>query len=643
VADGRRNWLDEGRRRHREGDFEAALRAYDRCLRARPGQPDVCLLAAMAATQSGRLPEAERYARLAFENRPDARSGMALGQVLLESGEYEEAAACFERATGDPAVATDAHYRRGQALRRLGRRRQAVAALEAAVLGAEEHAAAWNELGVARLELGEPRLAVEAFRRSLAARPGHAAVLANLASAAFRIGDMETAGEAVHAALDVDPGQVTALSMLGMLERARGRLEAAREAFERCVAVDPRSEVAWTGLAGVRQAAGDLEGAGEAYDRALALAPRYPDAVVGKAEWLEWQGLYQDGLDLLREASPDSAGAELVAGRLLRRIGRPGEARRRLEAAVPAGDLDGPLRRQFCFSLGDVCDAEGDFRAAWDWYAEGNRLTPATYDPLANAERLCRFNRVAGRDVDPGQGTGIVFVVGMPRSGTTLAEQILARHPRVHAAGELPHIGRLAEEILAASTRGGGIDDTDWGDVGRRYVESLPVIPGDGRAVTDKMPLNFRYLGVIRAALPGARVVHCRRDPRDTALSCFFTDFIDPALGFATRLDWLADYIGAYLRHAATWTPRFGNRIFDLEYASLVGEPQRVIGSLLEFLDLPWDDACLDFHEGDRIAATASHAQVRKPLYRTSLGRWKLYARQLEPLLDRLAATADGG
>lgn len=637
MGRGAGDWLADGRRFHRAGDFDAALREYDRCLKASPGHPDVCLLAAMAASQAGRTRDAERYARRAFESRPDARSGMALGQILLQSGDFEEAAACFEKATSDPAIAVDAHFRRGQALRRLGRNGQAAVAFEAAVLGAETHAPAWNELGIARLDLGEPRLAVEAFRRSLDARPSNAAVLSNLAAAAFRIGDVDTADEAVRNALDLEPDQAGALSMLGALERSRGRLEAARAAYERCVETDPESAAAWTGLAGTRQAAGDLDGAGRAYEHALELVPGYPDAVAGKAEWFEWQGQYEAGIDFLSRAGGQSRspGIELVAGRLLRRLGRAEEARQRLEAAVPAGDLDGPLRRQFCFSLGDVCDAAGDFRAAWDWYAQGNRLTRATWDPQAMSERLARLGQVAGHDVDPDQGRGVVFIVGMPRSGTTLVEQILASHPRVHAAGELPYLGRLAEEVLAGANVDPG-SAADWEAIGQRYVDALPVLPGEQQYVTDKMPLNFQYLAVIRAALPAARVVHCRRDPRDTALSCFFTDFIDPELGFATRLDWLGEFIGAYGRQMESWSARLGERMFGLDYADLVSEPKSAIGDLLGFLGLPWDDACLDFHESDRVAATASHAQVRKPVYRTSLGRWRSYARQLEPLLERL-------
>jgi hypothetical protein len=153
--------------------------------------------------------------------------------------------------------------------------------------------------------------------------------------------------------------------------------------------------------------------------------------------------------------------------------------------------------------------------------------------------------------------------------------------------------------------------------------------------VTDKMPLNFRYHALIDAALPGARVVHCRRDLRDVAVSCFATDFIDPALAFATRLDWLGQYIRFYEDVMAAWPAR--GRL-KLDYARLVNDPEPQVRRLLEFAGLPWDDACLAFHRLDRIAATASHAQVREPLHTRSVGRWRHYRpwlSELEELLDR--------
>jgi tetratricopeptide (TPR) repeat protein len=633
TVEGPGRWLDEAKRRHRSGDADGALRGYRRCLESAPDQPEIRMLAAMAAAQSGRPEEAVEHARSAVSARDDAASRLTLGRALLHSGEAEEALESLRRAGGEPAMAADANFHLGQALNRLGRTEEAVESLEASVAIRPGHGPAWNELGVIRMAMGMTDGARVAFQRSLEARPGDAAVLSNLAAAYLRLGDDEGAERAVIAALEADPSSARALAVLARLERNRGRLAESLAAWERCVRLDSQSADAWAGLGSARQAAGDLRGAEEAYRRSLDIAPGHPDALAGLAEWNEWQGHYELGLDLLRgvPALASSPGVDLVAGRLLRRLGRFGEARSRLETAAVAVTGDAVLRRQFAFSLGDVCDELGDVAAAWDWYQEGNRLTPARFDSMEHRADLARLASLAPRQREGGAGAGIVFIVGMPRSGTTLVEQILASHPEVAAAGELPVLGRLVRDFGADCAR-----TEDAGSlVGDRYLEEVAGFRAGGALMTDKMPLNYQYVDMIGAVLPGAMIVHCCRDPRDVALSCYFTDFIDPALGFTTRLDWLTDYILAYQDFMAR--PRqMSGRILRFSYEAIVGDPEGESRRLLQFLGLPWDASCLNFSSSDRVAATASHAQVRRKIYGTSVGRWRAYETWLSPLLERL-------
>lgn len=630
--------LEQARRRHRAGDAGGALEGYRRCLQRMPDHPQVLMLAAMAAAQAGHLEEAAAHARHAVSARDDAAARMTLGRVLLQAGELEEALDCFRHATGDAATAADAGFHAGQILHRLGRSAEAAQALETVLVSRPDHGPAWNQLGVIHLTQGRVTAAREAFQSSLRVRPRDPGTLANLAAACRRLGDDASSARALETALAIAPESVPVLAGLAALERGRGRLPEALAAWERCVEADPDRADSWAGLGSARQAAGDLEGAESALRRALALDPANPDAIAGLGEWFEWQGKSEAGLDALSQA-PDgchSAGMALVAGRLLRRLGRAEEARRRLEGAVPAAAQDKPLRRQFAFSLGDVCDELGDPEAAWQWYEEGNCLTPAVFDPSAHRRWLAHL-----RDLTPAaspdlEGEGITFIVGMPRSGTTLVEQILAAHPDVSAAGELPVLGRLVQAFDAEGTRPGSSDSGV--PIGARYLESVAEYRQGAAMMTDKMPLNYQYLGIIRSVLPRARIIHCRRDLRDVALSCFFTDFIDPALGFATRLDWLADYALAYRAFMEGWSGRLGGRRLDIDYESLVTAPDLEIRRMLEFLELPWNPACLRFHAQDRFAATASHAQVRRPVYQTSVGRWRTYARHLAPLIERLEA-----
>jgi hypothetical protein len=227
----------------------------------------------------------------------------------------------------------------------------------------------------------------------------------------------------------------------------------------------------------------------------------------------------------------------------------------------------------------------------------------------------------------------MVFVLGLPRTGTTLVEQILGAHPQVFPAGELATLGALAHEAAGLGHNPG---PRELADLGRRYLAALPAASRGALRVTDKMPLNFRYLGFLQAILPGARIVHCRRDARDVALSCFATDFIDPALGFSTRIDWLAAYVRLYEEVVTRWQERIEVPTMMLDYEALVHEPEVWIRRLVDFAGLPWDDACLSFHRQRRVAATASHAQVRQPIYTRSIGRWRHYRAHLGDLGELL-------
>jgi tetratricopeptide (TPR) repeat protein len=306
----------------------------------------------------------------------------------------------------------------------------------------------------------------------------------------------------------------------------------------------------------------------------------------------------------------------IARARLLGRLDRHAEAARVLEKIGNDRALPGLVRRRLAFARGDTLDRLGRYEEALAAYAEGNALNPAPWDPegLATDAFGGPDPLADALDTDPA-GAGVVLIVGMPRSGTTLVEQILAAHPAVIAGGERDALGRIAAGVAAGRS-------ATLAELQRTYrADPVPA----GHVFTDKMPLNFLHLDLAAALLPGARVIHCRRDARDTALSCYFTDFIDPALAFARRWDWLAGFTRGYQDRMARWRGAPRLTTLDVDYEGLVADPETVVRGLLEFLDLQWTPACLAFHRIGRIAGTASHAQVRRPVYASSVGRWRHY------------------
>ncbi len=237
-----------------------------------------------------------------------------------------------------------------------------------------------------------------------------------------------------------------------------------------------------------------------------------------------------------------------------------------------------------------------------------------------------------------------IFVLGMPRSGSTLVEQILASHPLVHAAGELTILERLVRMLPDADGRAvpypqgiAGLDADGFRRLGQAYLAGLPHLPAGKTRITDKAPANFFHVGLIRLILPNARIIHTVRDPVDTCVSCFSRLY-----SFGSSFSYDLAELGCYYRwyyelmdHWRTVLP--AGSMLDVAYEDVVDDLEQQARRLIDYCGLPWDDRCLKFHETNRPIATASNVQVRRPLYRSSVARWRRYEAQLEPLLAELA------
>jgi hypothetical protein len=285
-------------------------------------------------------------------------------------------------------------------------------------------------------------------------------------------------------------------------------------------------------------------------------------------------------------------------------------------------------------------------------YAEGNRAKHATtpWDEAAHLDLQRRIiatftrEKLAGHAVPASaEGPAPVFIVGMPRSGTSLLEQVLATLPSVHGAGEITWLPEtLHVENGDPGADGGAFPQTlagystdEYLALGRRYIERIRELAPNATHVVDKLPDNFQHLGLIHLMFPNARIVHSMRDPMDSCFSCFSRLFIANNLGYTYDLGAVARYWVSYhqlMRHWHAVMP--AGRILDVSYEAMVGDFENQARRLVEYLGLPWDDRCLGFHQNRRIVKTASVAQVRKPIYKTSVARWKPYEQHLGPLLD---------
>ncbi len=369
---------------------------------------------------------------------------------------------------------------------------------------------------------------------------------------------------------------------------------------------------------------------------------RLPAQLVGVAAGLATirlrEGRAAEGIALLEPVLDQADRDPNIAftwARLCASAGRLPEALPVLDRAIsafPAPDAQAPLR----MARGRALDAMGAPGAFAEWQ-QAHRLEGLRFDPAAHRDRvrrICEQFPVSAKDhlprapVERGDPTP-VFIVGMPRSGTSLTEQILACHPSVCAMGELEEIRRAVAQISAAQDDPAQDDPAQLLALRRRWQAAIPA--AGARVQTDKMPINFLHLGWIAQMFPDARIIHCRRDPMDVALSCFQTEF-SPAYAWSRRLEWIALFEMCHRLLMKHWQQAIPLPILALDYERLVQEPEAQIRRVLEFCGLPWHAGCLHPHLNQRYMATASFDQVRHPISATSIGRWRRYSAELEPL-----------
>lgn len=608
---------------HRAGDLEAAEALYRRVLEAVPVEPNALHLLGVIAYQRG-----------------DAQAAVGLISKALEAL---------------PRVA-DIHSNLGSALRAVGRHQDALAHCRQAIALGPGDAQAHANLARVLNDLEDFAAALEASRQAIALAPNMAFAHTCMAVALVGLGRLGEAGSAYQASLRLDPDQPEVLSRFAEVLQRLDQSEAAMICHSRAVSLKPddprlhlaRSETLMSQL--------DVAGALEAARSAVRLASDMPEAWNALGICLNALGQFDEAARSFRrvlEIDPTSALAYRGLMIVERNAVSPAELDR-LVGLVARPDLPAGRRIDAGFAAGDWFDHIGDYDTAFGYYAAANALTRETlhakgrrFDPVAFHHSVDRviatftpaFFAAAGEWGNPSRLP--VFAVGMPRSGTTLVEQILASHSAVAGCGETRDLDRVARRLALENP---GRAEIDWSATSAQrqagaYLARLWTSAQGAARVVDKMPDNVFLLGVAAALFPGAQMLLLRRDLRDTCLSCFFRPFGDAHAFSVDLLDCAQRALGVQ-RLMAHWRAVLKTQVLDVTYESLVQDPEMEIRRLVAYLGLAWEPECLTFHRTDRPILTASSWQVRQPMYTTSVGRWRLYAKHLTGMLALLEARA---
>ena len=428
------------------------------------------------------------------------------------------------------------------------------------------------------------------------------------------------------------------------------RYEEARERYQLALDKAPATEIATDLLVGIGDSYFERGFFGKAraqYETALGRASGNAEATAGLAAVCERERDYQRSYDLVRPLAaedPPTVPAVIAFAQVAPRFGGSGEAIKRLQAAAAQTSLRPHQNRRLHFALGKLHDAAGEFKAAFLDYQVANELYSDTHDPTPHTQitdqkiEAVSQSAVSRLRLKETPSDRPVFILGMPRSGTSLVEQILASHPNVAGGGELLAIptiikglpGRLGVEAdYRTLIERIGSDTVD--SVARTYLDALTAVDKNASRVTDKLPHNFEHLWLIAAAFPGAPIIHCTRHPLDTCLSCYFQDFAGRHT-YARNLSHLGIHYTDYRRLMTHWSETLDLNLMEVPYEDMVRETEAMSRNIVEFCGLNWDHACLKFHENTRFVGTASYDQVRRPVYAQSVRRYRNY----EPHIDEL-------
>jgi len=640
------------------GALDEALSECSAAVKAHPKNLEFLYLKATLHGMRGEAEQAQRYFRRILKRAPNhAITHHALGSVLQTGGRLQEAIECFRKAIQLQPDFAKARNDLGVANQLLGRLDEAAASYRAALTLQPGHALTWYNLGCVLQQQDKPGEAERYLREALRLEPHFAEAYNTLGSALQAAGRTAEAETHYQSALKARPGYVDALLNLGSLFMSTPfRPEEAVRYFESALAAEPNNARACFGLGNALHECSRVEEALTNYSRCLALNPDNHEATAKIAGLKEQQGDHEGACVLLEPLLQDTRNSEVAIAfaAVARHLGRETEAIALLKRLLDSDDFPQEQQMNMRFTLGGLYDRQGKYDRAFENFRTGNELKNMAFDfegyrrivhdiiATYSADNLPKL--MQGNDA----GRQPVFIVGMPRSGTTLTEQILSGHPQLQAAGELNEVNAFAvhlhEKLSADKPYPACVPLLSRDHIerfARDYLKALPVEGSERPLFTDKLPHNFLHLGLIQQIFPNARIVHCARNPSATCLSCYFRDFHGEH-PYAYDLASLGRYYQLYEQLMAHWQAVLDLPIHTLHYEHLVSDQEQETRRLLEFCGLDWDERCLDFHRSQRFVNTASYAQVRQPLYRSALEHWKHYERYLGPLTEALGSENKG-
>lgn len=576
---------------------------------------DRLLQRAIHRFQLGRLEETADLCNLVLTVNPaNAEALHLLGVITYQQGNLHEAAQFVEKAITLKPDDESFHNNLGIIYRDLKLPNKALIHYRLALQLKPSFAEAYNNLGVVFQDLDQSHEAIDCFQKAIARKATYCDAYNNLGTELGKVGRITEGLEFLEKALNLTQSPASILNNIAKIYIDQGEFGQAERLLQEAVTLAPEYPEIYSNFALIAERLGDFDLATEFYRNALTLQPSSADTLFQLTKIIKYTSLEDSDL-------------------------------KQINALLSQTNLLKKEKILLHFATAKIYDDCRAYDSAFQNYKEANTLKFPGFDKDIH-NTLCDSIIAAyhseffaeSYDETPLIGREPIFIIGMPRSGTTLVEQIIASHPDVAAGGELTFIRDLIDAPGQPSSypqNVNGFTREDWLALQKHYLTGINKIAGSRKHVTDKFPQNFFFLGAIRKAFPNAPIIHCRRNPVDVCLSCYFQNF-ETVQAFSFDLEALAQYYNAYLHLMAHWSEVLPKPMFEVEYEDIVTNPETVIPRIIAHCNLPWDPRCLTPHKRKGAVSTASSWQTRQPIYTGSIARWQNYRPYIRSLLDLL-------
>jgi len=663
------------------GHIREAIDTVQTLISNHPSESLLHNISGVCYKEVGQLEMAVRCFEKAIEIKPDFTDAhYNLGLTLQELNQLDAAIKSYEVTLALQKNYIKAYNNLGIIYNEIGQKEDAVKSYKQAIALQPDYAEAHNNLGTTLQEMGQLDEAVNCYKKALGIQPDYVEVHNNLGNTLNLLGQNGEALNSYKQVLSISPDSADAHNNIGIIYQEMVQVEEAIKYYKKAIAINPEHAEANNNLGSCHYGLEQFDAAVKNYVKAIAINPDYDEAHFNLGITLNELGQSNEALNSFKQTliiNPDYADAYNIIGIILQEMGQTNEAFSsfvralaidpentefhhnlalmknykkgdtqliQMQSLLSANNLSQSERIQLCFALAKAYTDLGEKDELFKALNEGNQLRKEELnysiekdlDHHSILRKMFLSNIKNSSSYEP-LSISPIFIVGMPRSGTTLVEQIISSHHKVYGAGELSVLSNLTKPIVDDyMTHNNPLSLKKILSIRQRYSNNLSNLNTSKSIITDKMPLNFRYIGFILKAFPEAKIINLKRDSRAVCWSIYKSYFPAEGLGFAFNMDDLARYYNSYNELMIFWHELFPNKIYDICYEDLTTNQEEETKKLLEYCELDWDDNCLNFHKNKRAVKTTSSLQVGEKIYQGSSNAWKKYETQIQPLIDGL-------